>query len=96
MSTCELCGEKLANSVEGLKNHNKRFHGGITPHTTFIPSESLVKALPAPSGDGSTGKKGSGKVLPIRHTGKTVGRITQELEWGMGSAIFPDTRPVKF
>lgn len=26
MPTCEICGERLAQSVEGYKNHYKRFH----------------------------------------------------------------------
>lgn len=95
MKTCELCNKTLANSTEGLKNHHKHFHGGITPSIPFAALVEPVKAAIGASGDGSTGRMGSGVIVPIEPR-RTFSRIVQEFEWTLGAAIFPDMRPVKF
>lgn len=100
MTNCDLCGEKLANSAEGLKNHNKRFHGGIVPCWSVKPLESYASAVESepthPVRDGSTGRMGSGKVVPYKVSYRPFLQIVQEVEWAiMGKHVFPDTRPVK-
>lgn len=89
MSECQICGARLAGSKEGFANHIKRYHGGVMTKT----NEAVLKAN---NGDGSTGRNGSAKIVPAKLTTRSVARIVEETEWGMGKAIFPDTRPVKF
>ncbi len=96
MSVCEICGTKLAGSKDGYASHIKRYHS-VTAGKQSVHGELAERiVLEKVSGDGSTGRMGYATCLPQRTSGKSVERITQELEWSLGRAIIPDTRPVKF
>lgn len=97
MSHCEICGAKMAGSKEGYATHIRKFHNmTVNKQSVYGTVAAPMMLEPTIKGDGSTGRKGSAICVPVKQTNRSKERIIQELEWTLGKAVFPDTRPVKF
>lgn len=92
MSICIICGDKFASSKIGLEAHNRRFHGGISSGE-FVRLESRAKALFGEANDGSTGKRGCGKVVPMQISFRSMQEITLDFHKMLGDAVFPVMKP---
>lgn len=92
MPACQVCGARLAQSKDGYAAHMKRYHAA----QLTIQEHLALDSKDSPIGDGSTGRNGSGLVTPVKLTSRSKERIVQDVEWGLGKAIYPDTRPMKF
>lgn len=81
MKQCEICGIKLAESIEGYNTHLKKFHG-LKPNATALEfnSDMALETVKA--------------ILPIKTSNRSTFEITQSLEASLGKEHFIYPKPV--
>lgn len=78
---CEICGQKLALSLQGYKAHNKLFHN-VKVSTT---SRDLNLGQARPVVDAS--------IRPERTTNRTKAQIVHDMEKVWGASVIPMVKP---